>query len=122
MVVSIYYKNEEGVEFRDAVFNGTVKIVEVEEQFDAESFFMYVLMISGLCLLMFIVHYVWTTFKRGGRTTFKKPQVKIERGTQSKKKNQVDESWLPEGTISKPSPRKHTSPRNKKKGKTPDVD
>ena len=59
LVVNIYYKNEvrddvivivpifsntpslspsqEGIEFRDAVFNGTVKIVEVEEQFDAES-------------------------------------------------------------------------------------
>ena len=32
-----YIYLQEGNEFRDAVFNGTVNIVEIEEEFDAES-------------------------------------------------------------------------------------
>ncbi|XP_003387346.1 PREDICTED: translocon-associated protein subunit alpha-like [Amphimedon queenslandica] len=115
LVVNVYYKTEEGNEFRDAVFNGTVNIVEIEEEFDAESFFMYVLMISGVCLLMFIIHFVWTTVKRGGRAAPKKRAAPVERGTTKNKRSQVDESWLPEGTIQKKSPRKPTSPRNRQK-------
>ena len=48
-------------DFLSAVFNDTVNIVEIEEGFDGETFFMYIFMISGLCLLMFIAHYVYTT-------------------------------------------------------------
>ena len=71
---------QDGNQFVDAVFNNTVNIVELEEGFDAETyavlylihlnsllssrFFMYMFMVSGLCLFMFIVHYAWTTVKR----------------------------------------------------------
>ena len=53
-----------GSEFRSDVYNDTVSIVELEEGFDGETFFMYVFMISGLCLLMFVVHYVYSTVYR----------------------------------------------------------
>lgn len=53
-----------GNEFRSDVYNDTISIVELEEGFDGETFFMYVFMISGLCLLMFVAHYVYTTVYR----------------------------------------------------------
>lgn len=123
LVMNLYYKDDEGNEFRDSVFNNTVNIVEIEEGFDAETFFMYIFMASGLCLLMFVVHYVWTTFRRGGRPTLKK-STPVEVGTQ-RKKNNVDYSWIPEGSLPKKSPRNQSSPRNKQKSKplsTPSVD
>ena len=66
------------------MFNDTVNIVEYEEGYDGETyvlphltlmmlsffslslyrFFMYVFMVSGISLLMFIVHYVYTTVRR----------------------------------------------------------
>ena len=63
-VLVCYGVLQAGSEFRSDVFNDTVSIVEVEEGFDGETFFMYVFMISGLCLLMFVVHYVYTTAYR----------------------------------------------------------
>eukprot|EP00731_Ephydatia_muelleri_P026088 Em0018g188a len=96
-------------QYRDAVFNATVNIIEREEGFDAETFFMYVFMISGLSLLMFILHYVYTTVRKGGRqSSGRKP---IEKGT--KKDDGVDLSWLPEGTIPGPKKSPRASPRNK---------
>lgn len=127
LVVNIYYKDEEGNEFRHAAFNNTVNIVEVQEGFDAETFFIYLFMVSGLCLLMFIIHYVWTTVKRGGGRPLKKAPP-VEMGT-GNKRNKVDYSWLPEGTIPKKSPRQQSSPRSRQKAKNkqeplkvPDVD
>ncbi len=46
------------------MFNDTVNIVELEEGFDGATFFMYVFMVSGISLFMFIVHYVYTTVVR----------------------------------------------------------
>lgn len=61
--------SQEGAEYRTAVFNSTVNIVELEEGFDGETFFMYVFMVSGISLLMFIVHYVYTTVVRRPRVS-----------------------------------------------------
>lgn len=110
LTVNMYYKNLDEELFIDAVFNETVNIVEVEEGFDGETFFMYVFMVSGLSLLMFIIHYVYTTVRKTSRSS-KKP---IETGTQSK--DDIDYQWLPKGSIPgtpKKSPR--ASPRKAKK-------
>lgn len=109
LTMNLYYKDTEGNDYRNAVFNGTVNIIEVEEGFDTQTFFMYVFMVSGLALLMFIIHYVYTTVRRGGKTTAKRP---VETGTQSK--DDVDYQWLPEGAIPKKSPR--ASPRKARNG------
>lgn len=112
LVINIYYKDDESNDYRTAVFNSTVNIVEIEEGFDAETFFMYVFMVSGISLLMFIIHYVYTTVRRGGRSSSRKY---VETGTQSK--GDVDYQWIPEGatTTAKKSPR--PSPRNRKTNK-----
>lgn len=109
LTMNIYYKDQDDRQYRDAVFNATVNIIEREEGFDAETFFMYVFMVSGLSLLMFILHYVYTTVRKGGRqSSGRKP---IEKGT--KKDDGVDLSWLPEGTIPGPKKSPRASPRNR---------
>lgn len=108
--LNVYYKDLEENEFMDAVFNDTVNIVEIDEGFDHYTFFMYVFMITGLSLLMFVIHYVYTTVHRPTKSTRKAP---IEMGTQNK--DGVDYNWLPPGTV--PTPKKspsHKSPRNRK--------
>lgn len=106
LTVNVHYKDLAGEIYRDAVFNDTVNIVEAEESFDGETFFMYVFMVSGISLLMFIIHYVYTTTVRKTSKS-KKP---VETGTQ--KNNDVDYSWLPEGAHIPGSPKK--SPRMRK--------
>lgn len=64
LVCNVAAMLQNGSEFRNDVYNDTISIVELEEGFDGETFFMYVFMISGLCLLMFVVHYVYTTMYR----------------------------------------------------------
>ena len=56
LLVDVYYRDTEGNEFRDAVFNKTVDIVEAEEKFDVERFFVFVCMISALCTLMDLMY------------------------------------------------------------------
>ncbi|XP_065915179.1 translocon-associated protein subunit alpha-like [Dysidea avara] len=109
--LNIYYKDVEGNEYMDAVFNDTVNIVEIDEGFDHYTFFMYVFMITGLSLLMFIINYVYTTVVRRPMKPAKR--APIETGTQNK--TGVDYDWLPPGTVSTPkkSP-SHKSPRNRK--------
>lgn len=105
--INVMYQDPEGVTYRTAVFNDTVNIVEVEEGFDGQTFFMYVFMVSGISLLMFIVHYVYTTVVRRPKSTVKR---RVETGTQGK--DDVDMQWIPEGSVpgsSKKSPR--ASPR-----------
>ena len=58
---------------------------------------MYVFMISGLCLLMFVIYYVYTTvYRKGGQSTRKAP---VETGTQGK--DEVDMDWIPDMVKSK---------------------
>lgn len=115
LTILLKYKDAEGNEFQNAVFNETINVVEPDEGLDGETFFLYVFLAAIVVLLLFGLHQVLTGFgkKHLGKG---KSAPKVEMGTQ---KTDVDYSWLPQETLQgmnkspKGSPR-GGSPRKRK--------
>lgn len=112
LTVNLNYRDTDGNSFQDAVYNDTVNIVEKDEGFDGETFFLYVFLAAAAVLLLVLAHQFLGSF---GKKRLSKPKPVIETGTQNK--GDVDYDWLPEGTIgSGSSPRRSpkTSPRQRR--------
>lgn len=111
LTVLMLYKDSDGNQFGAGVFNETVTFKEVDESFDGETFFLYVLLAAIGLLVIFGLNYAFSIHKFGGKS--KKSQGP-EVGTQSDK-NDVDYDWLPKETtteFSKASPKR--SPRQRR--------
>ena len=68
----------EGNSYLDPVFNETVQIVEYDEGFDTEVFFMYVTLAAAVILLLFLVYTFlpgmtdfWVTWIKTSHTNFR---------------------------------------------------
>lgn len=110
LTVMMQYKDGMGNQFGSGVFNETITFKELEETFDGETFFLYVLLAAIGLLVIFGCNYALSHSK------LKKivPKAAPEVGTQNAKNN-VDYDWLPKETtteFSKASPRQ--SPRQRK--------
>lgn len=117
LTILLNYKDSEGNVFQHSVFNETINVVEPDEGLDGETFFLYVFLVALVVLLLVGAQQLLSRFGRKQTGIFGKgKQPKIEMGTQ---KNDVDYSWLPEGTISdmnkspKRSPKGRSSPRKR---------
>merc|ERR1719309_1882532 len=60
LVINLQYRDSLGNMFIDPVFNETVQIVEFDEGFDTETFFMYVTIGGSLVLLLFLGVYLFS--------------------------------------------------------------
>jgi len=113
LVVNLYYKDAEGHQYLDAVFNETITIVEIEESLDGETFFLYLLLAAGAVLVLVLVQQFLVSFTKKKMTS----GHKIETGTQNHQ-NDVDYDWLPKETLNElnKSPRRseRLSPRKSK--------
>lgn len=110
LTVMMAYKDGMGNQFGSGVFNETITFKELEETFDGETFFLYVLLAAIGLLVIFGCNYALSHSK------LKKivPKAAPEVGTQNAKNN-VDYDWLPKETTTefpKASPRQ--SPRQRK--------
>lgn len=113
LVVNLYYKDIEGRQYLDAVFNETVTIVEIEESLDGETFFLYVLLAACAVLVVVAVQQFVVSFTKKKISS----GHKIETGTQNHQ-NDVDYDWVPKETLNElnKSPRRseRLSPRKSK--------
>lgn len=109
LTVLMAYKDGMGNQYGSGVFNETITFKELEETFDGETFFLYVLLAAIGLLVIFGCNYALSHSK------LKKivPKSAPEQGTQNAK-NDVDYDWLPKETTTefKGSPRQ--SPRQRK--------
>jgi translocon-associated protein subunit alpha len=108
LTVLMFFKDSDGNQYGAGVFNETVTLKEIDESFDGETFFLYVLLAAIAILVIFGLNYVISNkFKRASSS---KP---TEVGTQND--NDVDYDWLPKETTTdfKPSPRRQ-SPRQRR--------
>lgn len=110
LTVMMMYNDANGNQFGSGVFNETITFKELEETFDGETFFLYVLLAAIGLLVIFGCNYALNNSK------LKKlvPKITPEIGTQNDR-NDVDYDWLPKETtteFSKASPRQ--SPRQRK--------
>jgi len=108
LTVLMFFKDSDGVQYGAGVFNETVTLKEMDESFDGETFFLYVLLVAIALLVVFGLNYfVSNKFKRSSS----KPKTEV--GTQNDK-NDVDYDWLPKETTDfKNSPRRQ-SPRQRR--------
>ena len=123
-VIEIRYKSmKDDTDYGHAVYNDTVKLLEIIEVFDTETFFMYVFMITGLIILAFLIHYVWTLTSSGRKhqaKAAKKAQqssAQIVGQEEAEKRTDVDFSWVSPGaaqSMGKKSPRSPKSKRSVK--------
>jgi len=110
LTVMLMYKDADGNQFGSGVVNETITFKEVEESFDGETFFLYVLMAAISLLVIFGLNYKFNT-KKSKKVAPKQSAPEV--GTQGSK-NDVDYDWIPKETIeiAKQSPRQ--SPRQRK--------
>merc|ERR1712183_491570 len=105
--INLAYRDTEGNFFMDPVFNETVQIVEFDEGFDTEVFFMYVFLVAGSFLVLFLVY----TFVGGSKG---KKNVAVSKSMETGTTNDdVDYEWIPRSALKTPGSNK-TSPRQRK--------
>jgi len=111
LTILMMYKDADGNQYGSGVFNETITFKELEETFDGETFFLYVLLAATALLVIFGLNYALSHSKLR-KMVPNKPVTEV--GTQNTRNN-VDYDWLPKETtteFSKPSPRQ--SPRQRK--------
>lgn len=114
LTINLNYKDADGKQYLDAVFNDTVQIVEADEGLDGETFFLYVFLAAVTVLLLVGAQQLLASF---GKKRSSKPKQAVEMGTQGK--GDVDYDWIPKEVLQNHSPgrspkNKQTSPRNRR--------
>ncbi|CAG9761657.1 unnamed protein product [Ceutorhynchus assimilis] len=109
--INLVYHDASGNSFQEAVFNETVQIIEIDEGFDGETFFLYVFLAAGVVLLLVIGQQ--TLLSVGKKRPAAKKAAPVETGTNNP--NNVDYDWLPAQTLA--SLNKDKSPKSPKGGK-----
>jgi translocon-associated protein subunit alpha len=105
LTINLNYRDAAGNFFIDPVFNETVQIVEFDEGFDTETFFMYVCIFGAVILLLFLAFNILSGKKGAPRS---KP---VETGTDE---DGVDYEWIPKSALKKTPGSGKTSPRQRK--------
>nr|CAG4645853.1 EOG090X0ETF [Lynceus sp. MCZ IZ 141354] len=109
LAINVAYRDMEGNFFREAVYNETVNIIELDEGFDGETFFLYIFLAAGAVLLLFLGQQTLASLgrKRGGS--------RIETGTSSSQSgvgdDGIDYDWIPKSTLSELNKSPKRSPR-----------
>jgi len=109
--VNLYYRDADGNQYLNAVFNETVSIFEIDEGLDGETFFLYVFLAAVVVLVIVAGQQFFIRFGKRHLTSSKS---KTEMGTSNP--NDVDYDWLPEETLNSfnKSPKVRQSPRQRR--------
>lgn len=109
VTIMMFYKDAEGNQYATGVFNETVTFQELEESFDGEQFFLYVLLAAVTLLVIFGINYAFTS--KGNKRPYQPKTETFEQGTQN---GDVDYDWIPKETLNdfnKASPRRSPKQR-----------
>jgi len=111
--IALNYRDVNGAQFSESVFNETVLISEIDEGLDGETFFLYVLL-SGIVVLLLVIgqQYLLGSSGKRKRAAAKKT---IETGTTND--SNIDYEWLPQETLRalQKSPTKSRTPKTSPK-------
>lgn len=115
LTINLRYRDLEGKQYVNAIFNDTVNVVEPDEGLDGETFFLYIFLVALLMLIVFGLYQFMSVFRKKGRSTTRSnasSAVKIPNGG-SGSGDDVDYEWIPKEHLqTKTSPK--TSPRLRK--------
>lgn len=93
--IALNYRDANGIQYTEAVFNETVQITEVDEGLDGETFFLYVFLAGIIVLLLVLGQQFLGSVGKKRRSPTQRKQV--ETGTSNP--NDVDYDWLPAETL-----------------------
>ncbi|XP_050311565.1 LOW QUALITY PROTEIN: translocon-associated protein subunit alpha [Anthonomus grandis grandis] len=114
--INLNYHDVSGNAFQEAVYNETVQIVELDEGFDGETFFLYIFLAAGVVLLLVIGQQ--TLLSVGKKRPAAKKSAPVETGTNNP--NNVDYDWLPAQTLASLNKEKgQKSPKASKQQQSP---
>lgn len=121
--IALNYRDANGIQYTEAVFNETIHIVELDEGLDGETFFLYVFLAAIVVLLLVLGQQFLGSVGKKRRSPAARKQV--ETGTSNS--NDVDYDWLPPETLKQlqaspklkvPSKSPKQSPRQRKVKRT----
>jgi len=109
--VNLFYRDVDGNQYMNAVFNETVSIIELDEGLDGETFFLYIFLAAVMVLVAVAGQQFFVSFSKKHISSAKQ---KPEMGTSNP--NDVDYDWLPEETLNNfnKSPKVRQSPRQRR--------
>lgn len=90
--VNLLYSDKDGVQYMNTVFNETVKLVELDEGLDSESFFLYILLAGFVALIGYGLNSLYIKYINPSRRSSIKPKAEQEN---AKATSEVDYDWLP---------------------------
>ncbi|KAG4067993.1 hypothetical protein HA402_010679 [Bradysia odoriphaga] len=94
--IALNYRDINGFQFTEAVFNETVQITEIDEGLDGETFFLYVFL-AAVAVLLLVVGQQFLVGSVGKRKRTQVSRKTIETGTTNS--TDVDYEWLPQETL-----------------------
>lgn len=94
--IALNYRDADGAQFTESVFNETVNIIEIDEGLDGETFFLYVFM-AGVVVLLLVIGQQFLVGSSGKRKRTPFTRKIIETGTANS--DDVDYDWLPQETL-----------------------
>ncbi|KAL7743842.1 hypothetical protein ACLKA6_000247 [Drosophila palustris] len=111
--IALAYRDANGIQYNEAVFNETVLISEVDEGLDGETFFLYV-MLAGIVVLLLVIGQQYLLGSSGKRKRAAAKKV-IETGTAND--SNIDYDWVPQETLRalQKSPPKSKTPKTSPK-------
>eukprot|EP00099_Drosophila_melanogaster_P010748 NP_001285058.1 lethal (1) G0320, isoform B [Drosophila melanogaster] len=115
--IALAYRDANGIQYNEAVFNETVLISEVDEGLDGETFFLYVLL-AGIVVLLLVIGQQYLLGSSGKRKRAAAKKV-IETGTAND--STIDYDWVPQETLRalQKSPPKSKTPKTSPKPTKP---
>jgi translocon-associated protein subunit alpha len=108
--INLAYRDADGSFYFDPVYNETVQIVDFDEGFDTEVFFMYVFMVAGSLLALFLGFTMLSGKSKGKKPSYAPAKPKVETGTSG---DDVDYEWIPRSALRTPGSSR-TSPKQRK--------
>lgn len=94
--IALNYRDSQGVQYVDTVFNETINIIELDEGLDGETFFLYVFL-AAIAVLLLVVGQQFLAGSVGKRKRAQVTRKTIETGTTNS--TDVDYEWLPQETL-----------------------
>lgn len=94
--IALNYRDANGAQFSESVFNETINISEVDEGLDGETFFLYIFL-AGIVVLLLVIGQQYLVGSVGKRKRAFVSRRTLETGTANS--DEVDYDWLPQETL-----------------------
>jgi len=110
--INLAYRDVDGRIYVDSVFNETVNIIEVDEGFDGETFFLYLFFAAGAVLLLVLGQQALASVgKRRGASGSRSETGTSKNAASTVSDDGIDYDWLPKETLNELNKSPKGSPR-----------